>query len=51
MKTFFYRNSELEKPKVLLLASTDVAATNINGTPIYSELFHIPVGKFNYLKN
>ena len=42
-KTFTYTNSELEKPKVLLLAPTGVAAINIYGTSIYSAP-HIPVG-------
>ena len=41
MKTFSYRNSELEKPKVLLLAPTGVAAINVDGA-IHSAL-HIPV--------
>ena len=44
-KTFSYRNSELEKPKVLLLAPTGVAAINIYRTTIHSAL-HIPVGTF-----
>ena len=43
-KTFSYKNSELEKPKVLLLAPTGVAALNIDGTTINFAL-HILVGK------
>ena len=44
-KTFSYRNSKLEKPKVLLLASTVVTAINIEGKTIHSAL-HIPIGNF-----
>ena len=44
-KTFSYRNSELSKPKVLLLALTAIALVNIDGTTIHSGL-HIPVGNF-----
>ena len=44
-KTFPYRNSSLDKPKVLLLAPTGVAAVNIDRTTIHSAL-HIPVGYF-----
>ena len=44
-KTFPYRNFSLDKPKVLLLAPTGVAAVNIDGTTIHSSL-HIPVGYF-----
>ena len=44
-KTFSYRNSGLEKPKVLLLAPTGVASINIDGTTIHTAL-QIPVGYF-----
>ena len=44
-KTFSYRNSELEKAKVLLLAPTGVAAINMGGTTINTGL-NIPVGCF-----
>ena len=44
-KTFSYRNSELEKAKVLLLGPTGVAAINIGGTTIHAGL-NIPVGIF-----
>ena len=44
-KTFSYRNSELEKAKVLLLAPTGVAAINIGDTTIHTGL-NIPVGCF-----
>ena len=42
-EAFSYRNSELEKAKVLLLAPTDVGAINIGGTTIHTGL-NIPVG-------
>ena len=44
-KTFSYRNSSLDKPKVLDVAPTGVAAVNIDETAIHSAL-HIPVGYF-----
>ena len=44
-KAFSCRNSSLDKPKVLLLAPTGVAAVNIDETKIHSAL-HIPVGYF-----
>ena len=44
-KTFSYRNSELEKPKVLLLAPTCVAEIKIDGRTIYCAL-HIPISNF-----
>ena len=44
-KTFSYRNSELEKTKVLLLAPTGVAAIHIDGTTIHTDL-NILVGRF-----
>ena len=44
-KTFSYRNSSLDKTKVLLLALTGVAPDNVDGTTIHSAL-HIPVGYF-----
>ena len=44
-KTFSYRNSELEKAKVLLLAPAGVAAINIGGTTIHTGL-NITVGCF-----
>lgn len=43
--TFSYRNSSLDKPNILLLALTAVAAVNIDGTTIHSAL-HTPVGYF-----
>ena len=47
-KTFSYRTSELEKPKVFLLAQTGVAAINIDGTTIHS-VPHAPVGNLPVL--
>ena len=44
-KTLSYRNSELEKTKVLLLAPTGVAAIHIDGTTIHTDL-NILVGRF-----
>ena len=44
-KTFSYRNSELEKAKVLLLSPAGVAAINIVGITIHTDL-NIPVGCF-----
>ena len=41
-KTLNFRTSSVEKPKVLLLAPTGVAAINISGTTIHSGL-GIPV--------
>ena len=37
-KTFFYRNSELKKTKVLLLAPAGRASINIDGTTIHTAL-------------
>ena len=37
-KVLMYKGGELEKPRVLLLAPTGVAAININGTTIHSAL-------------
>ena len=33
-----YKGSDADKPRILLLVTTGVAATNINGTTIYSRL-------------
>ena len=44
-KTLSYGNSSVHKPKVLLMASTGVAAINIDGTTIHTAL-NIPVGHF-----
>ena len=44
-KTFFYRNSSLDKPKFLLLVPTGAAAVSIDGTTIHSALY-ILVGYF-----
>ena len=38
-------NVSLDKPKVLLMAPTGVAAINIDGTTIHTAL-NIPVGSF-----
>ena len=45
LKTFSFRNSELEKTKVVLLAPTVVAPINIGGTTIHTGL-NVPVGCF-----
>ena len=37
-KVLIYKGGELEKPRILLLAPTGVAAININGTTIHSGL-------------
>ena len=37
-KTLAYGSSHIEKPTVLLLAPTGVAAINVNGTTIHSAL-------------
>ena len=44
-KTLSYGNISLDKPKVLLMAPTGVAAINIDGTTIHTAL-NIPVGSF-----
>ena len=44
-KTLSYRAMSLEKPKVLLVAPTGVAAVNIDGTTIHTAL-GLPVGHF-----
>ena len=44
-KTLSYGNVSLDKPKVLLIAPTGVAAINIDGTTIHTAL-NIPVGSF-----
>ena len=41
VRYFLYRSGDPTKPRVLLLAPTDVAAININGNTIHSSL-HIP---------
>ena len=43
-KTFSYRANSLDKPKVLLIAPTGVAAININGTTMHTAL-GLPLGK------
>ena len=37
-KVLMYKGGELDKPRILLLAPTGVAAININGTTIHSGL-------------
>ena len=44
-KTLSYRAMSLDKPKVLLVAPTGVAAVNIDGTTIHAAL-GLPVGHF-----
>ena len=44
-KIFSYGNVLLDKPEVLLMAPTGVAAINIDGTTIHTAL-NIPVGHF-----
>ena len=44
-KILSYGNVSLDKPKVLLMGPTDVAAINIDGTTIHTALI-IPVGHF-----
>ena len=44
-KTLSYGNVPVDKPKVLLMVPTCVAATNIEGTTLYSAL-NIPIGYF-----
>ena len=44
-KTFSCRNPELDKPKVLLLAPTEVASVNIDRSTIHTGL-GIPIGNF-----
>ena len=44
-KTHPPKNVTLDKPKVLILVSTGVDATKVDGTAIYSA-FQIPVGNF-----
>ena len=44
-KIFSYGSVSVDKPKVLLMAPTGVAAINIDGTTIHTAL-NIPVGQF-----
>ena len=44
-KVFSYRATTLDKPKVLLVAPTGVAAVNIDGTTIHTSL-GIPIGRY-----
>ena len=44
-KTLSYGNMSVDKPKVLLMAPTGVAAINIDGTTIHTAL-NIPLGSF-----
>ena len=44
-KIFSYENVSLDKPKVLLMAPTGVAAINIDGTTVHTAL-NIPVDHF-----
>ena len=44
-KMFSYGNVSLDKPKVLLMPPTGVAAINIDGTTVHTAL-NIPVGHF-----
>ena len=37
-KVLIYKGGELEKPRILLLAPAGVAAINLNGTAIHSNL-------------
>ena len=37
-KVLVYKGSDADKPRILLLVTTGVAAKNINGTTIYSRL-------------
>ena len=48
IKVLIYKGGKLEKPRILLLAPTGVAAININGTTIHSGL-GINVGGKLYL--
>ena len=44
-KTLLYQSSSVEKPKVLLMATTSVAAVNIKNTALHFAL-NITVGCF-----
>ena len=44
-KVLSYRANSVDKPKVLLVAPTGVAAINIDGTTVHSA-FGIPVGNY-----
>ncbi|XP_066921397.1 uncharacterized protein [Clytia hemisphaerica] len=44
-KVLAYKSDELEKPRIIKLAPTGIAAINISGTTVHTGL-SIPVGKF-----
>ena len=44
-KTIFSKNTTLDKPKILILGTTGVAAINVDGTTVHSAL-QIPVSNF-----
>ena len=44
-KVLAYKSDELEKPRIIKLAPTGIAAINISGTTVHTGL-NIPIGKF-----
>ena len=47
-KVLMYKGGELDKPRILLLAPTGVAAININATTIHSGLGIILKASYTY---